>query len=62
MVPNSAIAGFLQLAGGTNAQTVQGMRTFGFCQENFGDVHVPKGFLSYTSTIALNEIIIDLDL
>ena len=46
-LPNSTNPGFLQLAGGTNAQTVQGMRTFGFFQENFSDTPLPKGFLSF---------------
>mgnify|MGYP002775184645 CR=1 FL=1 len=42
---NSTIAGFLQLAGGTNAHTVHAMRTHGFCEETLGNTSFSQGFL-----------------
>ena len=42
---NSTIAGFLQLAGGTNAHTVHAMRTHGFCEETLGNIPFSQGFL-----------------
>ena len=42
---NSTIAGFLQLAGGTNAHTVHAMRAHGFCEETLGNIPFSQGFL-----------------